>query len=82
MCVCVCVCVCSYRGNPSMGDPETLMDELLEMRNKIRMKKSELVMIKRKVCLYDNHSDIRFFKYIGISISPEIGHFTQTFVNF
>ena len=40
---------CSYRDNPTLGDPNTLIEELLEMRNKIRVKEAELVMIRAKV---------------------------------
>lgn len=32
-----------------LGDPNTLIEELLEMRNKIRVKEAELVMIRAKV---------------------------------
>ena len=41
--------VCSYRDNPMLGDPNTLIEELLEMRNKIRVKEAELVMVRAKV---------------------------------
>ena len=39
----------SYRENPSLGDPNSLIEELLEMRNKIRIKETDLIMIRGKV---------------------------------
>lgn len=41
--------LCSYRENPSLGDPNSLIEELLEMRNKIRIKETDLIMIRGKV---------------------------------
>ena len=49
MYVCMYVHTRSYRDNPSMGDPNTLMEELLEMRNKIRISEVEMVMKRAKV---------------------------------
>jgi hypothetical protein len=42
----------SYRDNPTLGDPNTLIEELLEMRNKIRVKEAELVMIRAKLNMF------------------------------
>ena len=39
----------SYRENPSLGDPNSLIEELLEMRNKIRIKETDLIMVRGKV---------------------------------
>ncbi len=44
--------LCSYRENPALGDPNSLIEELLEMRNKIRIKEAELIVIRGKVSLY------------------------------
>ena len=41
--------VYSYRDNPTLGDPNSLIEELLEMRNRIRVKEAELVMVRAKV---------------------------------
>lgn len=41
---------CSYRENPSLGDPNSLVEELLHIRNKVRIKEADLSMIKGKVC--------------------------------
>ncbi len=43
------LCPCSYRDNPALGDPNSLIEELLEMRNKIRIKEVELIVIRGKV---------------------------------
>ena len=42
--------ICSYRDNPALGDPNSLIEELLEMRNKIRIKEAELIVVRGKVC--------------------------------
>ena len=34
-----------------MGDPNTLIEDLLEIRNKIRVKEAELAMARGKVCV-------------------------------
>ena len=39
----------SYRENPSLGDPNSLIEELLEMRNKIRIRETDLIMVRGKV---------------------------------
>ena len=46
--------ICSYRDNPALGDPNSLIEELLEMRNKIRIKEAELIVVRGKVrmCMY------------------------------
>ena len=41
--------IASYRENPSLGDPNSLIEELLEMRNKIRIKETDLIMVRGKV---------------------------------
>ncbi len=44
------LCVwCSYRENASLGDPNSLVEELLQIRNKVRIKEADLAMIKGKV---------------------------------
>lgn len=43
----------SYRENPSLGDPNSLIEELLEMRNKIRIKETDLIMVRGKVKFSD-----------------------------
>ena len=45
----VCILYCSYRENSSLGDPNTLVEELLQIRNKIRIKEADVAMVKGKV---------------------------------
>lgn len=45
----VCILRCSYRENSSLGDPNTLVEELLQIRNKIRIKEADVAMVKGKV---------------------------------
>jgi len=46
----------SYRENPALGDPNSLVEELLQIRNKVRMRESDLAMVKGKVRLYGDHN--------------------------
>jgi hypothetical protein len=54
----------SYRDNPTLGDPNTLIEELLEMRNRIRIKEAELVMVRAKLNM--------FTSLVRPSLSPEM----------
>lgn len=46
----------SYRENASLGDPNSLVEELLQIRNKVRIKEADLAMIKGKLSTFDNFS--------------------------
>lgn len=41
--------LCSYRENSALGDPNSLVEDLLQIRNKVRIKEADLAMIKGKV---------------------------------
>ncbi len=47
--VVIVVVVISYRENPALGDPNSLVEELLQIRNKVRMRESDMAMVKGKV---------------------------------
>ena len=59
------VFIYSYRENPSLGDPNSLIEELLEMRNKIRIKETDLIMVRGKVNAVVAHS----FPYLVVHCS-------------
>ena len=67
---------CSYRDNPTLGDPNTLIEELLEMRNKIRVKEAELGMTRAKVTTITCCINIFFFTK---TLSPPVTSFTTVF---
>ena len=39
----------SYRENSALGDPNSLVEDLLQIRNKVRIKEADLAMIRGKV---------------------------------
>ncbi|XP_064384983.1 uncharacterized protein LOC135333889 isoform X2 [Halichondria panicea] len=67
----------SYRDNPALGDPNSLIEELLEMRNKIRIKEVELIVIRGKLSLF-THLNVEGASPIGSQISMEENSLSPT----
>ena len=58
--------MCSYRENPALGDPNSLVEELLQIRNKVRMRESDLAMVKGKVCHHGYDTNYTFQPSINV----------------